>query len=216
MNLFFKLILIIFNCHGYELDLDLTKAKAVIFPKSPSNSFQFQKPKLTITVNSSAGAQIYLLPEPQKIKKIIVKGRLTSGSIILPNEEKQGDKGKDDFVFRLGVITKGLKRLNWIERQIAPAWMTMLQEAAPKDIGLKHINFHAVANKGQTIGKDNFAFLSSYFLEDISTTLNDKNEFELILTPPESDEIFAFWLGADGDDTKSNFVLEIYQFSIEN
>ncbi|MCB0377812.1 MAG: hypothetical protein KDD33_04905 [Bdellovibrionales bacterium] len=180
----------------------------------PKNQLVFSDQGLEIQVKKSSSPTFFPLPEPMKIHKISAKAKVSGGGIQIPSGKTQGHKGFDDFPFRLGIVEKGDQRLNWFQRQVAPAWVLKLHSLAPEGIGVKGINYIVATNQKKLIGQSRKHPLSDLIHETYVTMPNDKGEItiEKSFDPPV--EGLALWIGADGDDTGSSFDLVIEKIEI--
>jgi hypothetical protein len=133
---------------------------------------------------------------------------------IIPKGVQQGDKGADDFPFRLGLVLEGEKKLNFGQKLIAAEWVKILFALAPPGTGIDHVKFLNLANpgyigwqqRGQAGGK-------GLFTETIVDQVKPEENFDLNYTLPMPESVIAIWISADGDDTESNFSLTVNSIS---
>ncbi|MCJ8276191.1 MAG: hypothetical protein HRT44_10490, partial [Bdellovibrionales bacterium] len=111
------------------------------FTRIQQNKFTFQKNNLKIEVDSSASPLIYKFSDVKKIKSIKARFKISGDPLNLNPKLDQGFRKNDDFSFRLGLVKKGSKSLNWMERQMAPSWVLKMYELAPKGTGIDSIHF---------------------------------------------------------------------------
>lgn len=183
------------------------------YRKIPSHQIQFSSSGMEIKVNKSASPVIYPVSPVRIIKGVQVTGQI-EGGLNIPQGKTQGTQGADDFVFRLGLVVKGNKKLSWIQRQVAADWVKQLFKLAPPDRGIEKIYFLNVVQQSSEKGKERIHPLSSLIEEKNVWELAFNKEikkqsfsWEYLLSQPL--EIVALWISSDGDDTQSQFTLWI-------
>lgn len=167
-----------------------------------------------IQVNNSASPLIYVFVQPLLIQNIKVSGSMGDLPTI-PADLTQGDKNADDFPFRIGLVLAGDKTLNFAQKLIAPNWVKTLYALAPKGYGIDHIAFLNLANPEEISwqSRDHPAS-KGLFNETIVAHIQPHEDFELKHDLPQSSEVIALWISADGDDTHSSFSLNLKSITI--
>ncbi len=202
--------------------ISLTQADSLIpknfevltFSSIKPNVVAFHDKEIKITVEGSASPLIYPLKKPKMFKRVSLKGKI-KGKLNLPSPKKinQGDKGADDFTFRLGLVTEGKKTLNFFQRAIAPSWITKLYSLGKKAraSGIKEIVFYNVVQEKSLLGKEREHPISELLKEKFIIAPNKEGEFEMTLTEKDlpDENIVALWISCDGDDTKSSYEISL-------
>ncbi len=169
----------------------------------PPHRIRFSPLGLEMTVDGSAMPVIYPLPTPVRAKSIHVKGRV-EGTLRIP-EGRQGEDKFDDYAFRIGLVEPGERTLNFVQRQLAPAWVRKLFELAPKGGGIARIHFFNVAMDKTRIGQRRHHPLSDLIVEQVVAVPRPDGRFDFAHPLDRPLETIAVWLSSDGDDTGSRF-----------
>jgi len=183
------------------------------FSKIPSNQVEFKSSGVSIKVENSASPLIYPLDHPVRVSKVKIKGRV-SQLITFKDSKKQGEKGFDDYVFRLGLVIPGDKKLNWAMRMMAADWVKKLYSLAPKDAGINHIYFLNLGQTHELQGRERVHPLSDLIKEKNEWVIEGPGEFELSADIHPSKVTSAVWLSIDGDDTKSHFQIDLSKIEL--
>ncbi|MGH8724534.1 MAG: hypothetical protein ACREU1_06725, partial [Burkholderiales bacterium] len=108
----------------------------------PPHRIRFSPSGLEMTVDGSAMPVIYPLSKPMRAKSVHVRGRV-EGTLRIP-AGRQGEEKFDDYALRIGLVEPGERTLNFVQRQLAAAWVRKLFELAPKGSGISRIHFFNV------------------------------------------------------------------------
>lgn len=174
---------------------------------SHSLSYNAQEGGL-MKVRSSASPLVYPFPNGLDVHGFEVHGKI-SGSIKLALNEIQGSKNADDFHFRFGLVKAGNQRLNFATKLIAPEWVKTLYSLAPKNAGIEKVEFYNLAYDENIPWKKRDHPLSELLEENIADVIQEEGEFKIKMVFPRPIKIWALWLSSDGDDTGSNFDIQI-------
>ncbi|MBY0386147.1 hypothetical protein K2X05_13390 [bacterium] len=175
---------------------------------------EFSEKGLLIKIDKSASPLIYKLPQTEKIIQVEVEGKIVSGELKLKNNSQQGIKSDDDFIFRLGLVAEGSKKLNWLQRKASPAWIQRLHEIAPKDKGIDAIYFLEVAQDKSLISRKRSHPLSDLMKEEIVTSLELDGSFRFTKTLDAALPVAGLWISSDGDDSKSKYQVLITKINL--
>jgi hypothetical protein len=199
------------------MQLDKQHWQALEYNNIRANRVSQVEQGLQIQVDGSASPLIYVFDQPQTIREISVMGAMGRLPVI-PQGLKQGEKGADDFPFRLGLVLEGDKKLNFPQKLIAAQWVKILFDLAPDDAGIDRIMFLNLANPGtgqsektqheHSGGKD-------LFTETIIKQVAADENFDFSYTLPMPEKVLALWISSDGDDTGSNYVLTVNSISYD-
>ncbi|MGE3263529.1 MAG: hypothetical protein AB7K68_17265 [Bacteriovoracia bacterium] len=181
----------------------------------PKNEVSFSKPGLLIQVNKSASPLIYPLNSPLKIIGFKVRGEF-KGLPIFKDVSKQGEKGADDYPFRIGFIVPGEKRLTVFKKMFASAWVKHLYSAVPPGTGLDHIQFFDVSQNLAQVGQGRIHPSSDLVREEFFSFVKGPGPFELEYMLRQPLETVALWISIDGDDTKSKFDVLISELELKS
>jgi hypothetical protein len=179
----------------------------------PPHRIRFSKAGLEMMVDGSAMPLIYPLPGRLRVSSIRVKGRV-EGTLRLP-PERQGEKTFDDYAFRIGLVEPGERTLNFVQRQLAAAWVRKLFELAPKGSGISRIHFFNVGTEKTQIGRQRQHPLSDLILEQVVAIPGPGGRFDFAHRLERPLETIAVWLSSDGDDTGSKFTVVVEQIELQ-
>jgi len=174
------------------------------------NELAFTPEALVIRVDSSSSPLLRALPSTTKVKKLEVEATADA----LPHldaTKPEGEKGNDDYVLRVGLITEGDYRPSWAERIFAPRWILNLLELTPDNAGLGKIHFFNVSQRdGGTEPHANGARMENRTVKKVSAP----GDLSFTTTIDPALPVAAVWLHADGDDTKSKFSVTIKKVAL--
>lgn len=191
--------------------------KTLKYNNIPANRVSQLEQGLQIQIDSSASPLIYVFNEPQTIRRISVVGAMGSLPKI-PQGLKQGDKGADDFPFRLGLVLEGDKTLNFAQKLVAAQWVKILYGLAPQDTGINRIMFLNLANPGLGQGFNTQRAHpggEGLYTEFIVKQVTADENFDFSYTLPMPERVIALWISSDGDDTGSNYSLTVNSISYD-
>lgn len=190
--------------------------EVLTFGSIKPNDVQFNGGNITLKIKHSASPLIYPFTQPQDLKKIVVKGKIT-GHLNL-KDKKQGDEGADDFTFRLGLVLEGERTLNFFERTIAPSWITKLYSLGKKAnaTGIKEIVFYNLVQDKALLGKEREHPLSELLVERFYTAPKEDGSFALVIETKDlpKEKVLALWISCDGDDTLSEYEITLTDFTL--
>lgn len=184
-----------------DIDQDWTIQK---YGKIAANEFISQPNGLLIKVRSSASPLIYPFQSGLEITGFSIKGEV-KGEIKLSTQHLQGEKGADDFHFRLGIVEAGERRLNFAEKVISAAWIKNLFSLAPKDAGINRIEFYNLSYDEKISWQTRAHPLSSLLRENIVSQIDNEGPFNMDVNWDKPTKIWGLWISSDGDDTKKDF-----------
>ena len=180
----------------------------------PPNQVNIDNQEMVIRVNGSASPVIYPFKRPLSIDEISfniqIEGKLTNTT-----GQRQGEKGSDDFLFRLGVVYEGEQRLSYFQRAIAADWVKTLFGLAPDGAGVDHIAFYNVYSDERLAGQERVHpasdLLKEYFVVKVE---EGDGKQPLVIRPDPGKKIVALWISSDGDDTGSAFEVQLSDFEV--
>ena len=199
---------------SFNVSFDSEKWHSLNFSSIPANEVDFSSQKISIKVNQSASPLIYsMVDQPLSVKKLSIKGSV-SGLVNIQSPGQQGQENFDDFNLRLGLVLLGDNTLRWYQRAVAANWVKELFKLAPEGQGIEHIYFlNAVLDPSLQYQKRTHP-LSEYIREDYVWVMNQTGPFSYSYEFESPKEIGALWISVDGDDTNSQFDIEIESISI--
>jgi hypothetical protein len=193
------------------LVIPLTEAagwQVLSFSKIPANEVTFAASGMAIRVEASAGPIVYPLSTRAPVTGVQAAGRLVSGRLEV-DPARQGQRGADDYVMRLGLVEAGTRRLDFSRRWFAPAWVRQLDALAPPGAGISRVTFLAVAQDSSRVGEQRRHPSSDLLRERVVTTVGPDGRFSIDARLDAPADVVAVWLSSDGDDSKSAFVVEL-------
>jgi uncharacterized membrane protein YidH (DUF202 family) len=179
----------------------------------PPHRIRFSKAGLEMMIEGSAMPLIYPLSGRLRVSSIRVKGRV-EGTLQVP-PGRQGEKTFDDYVFRIGLVEPGERTLNFVQRQLAAAWVRKLFELAPKGSGISKIHFFNVGAERSQIGRQRQHPLSDLIVEKVVAVPRPDGRFDFAHRLERPLETIAIWLSSDGDDTGSKFTVLVEQIELQ-
>jgi len=187
--------------------------EVLAFRKVPAHQVEFKEQGLFIKVKASAGPLVFPLPQVTSVTKVRAKGR-RKGDFVIPTHLKQGQKSADDYTLRLGLVVKGDKKLNYLQKMIAPSWVRKLHELAPANMGIDRIEFFNVAENAGHLRQRRQHPLSELLYETEVSVMGSDGQFTLDHQLPQTLEVVALWISVDGDDLKNNFDLYLEELTL--
>lgn len=189
------------------------------------NKVSFSKSSLDISVDQSASPLIYVFKKPVNLKSLQVQFNVKGFPKSLPRNVTQGFKGSDDFLLRVGLIYRGKKRMNWLQRQLAPSWLVGMEKLLPEGMGVDKVHFISTCRDPKILNKLKKHFLDSTMMAECTSFVEDRNNpliaeklngksieiFKSFEAPPE---VLGLWIASDGDDLKSRFQIQITKLKI--
>ncbi len=177
------------------------------------NKVVISENRMKIDVNNSASPIIFPFESPQSLKSISLNIKV-DGAIDL-GDKIQGNKGADDFLFRLGVVYEGDQTLNFFQKAIAAKWVKQLFALAPKGTGVDHISFFNIFSDARLAGKERTHPASELMKEAFKDSLINGTRKQLRWYPNPDKRVLGLWISSDGDDTGSKYSVEISDLQLE-
>ncbi|MCB0364606.1 MAG: hypothetical protein H6624_08745 [Bdellovibrionaceae bacterium] len=174
------------------------------YRKIEPNKVEFSQEGLSIQVKNSASPVIFPLPSIMKLSAVHITGQI-EGDLNLPEEIGQGEKGADDYQIRIGLVIKGDRRLNFVQKAMAADWVVKLFDLAPKDVGVDHILFLNGTRKSDHVGSKREHPASDLIMEQVVWKIPENGGFDLKHEFTANPDVLALWLSSDGDDTRSAY-----------
>ena len=196
------------------LQIDSQRWQTLSYQNIDANSVTQTIQGLRISVDASASPLIYVFDQPLLVKQVHVAGEIHDLPSI-PIDIEQGANGADDFVFRLGLVLEGDKTLGFAQKLVAAQWVKTLFELAAAASGIDHVLFLNLANPPD-ISWENREHPKSkgLFREQIVQHVSAGEAFEMNYSLPDDKRVLALWISADGDDTHSQFALNLNKISL--
>ena len=205
------LSLLLLSVTAMALDVpvnDLKPWTLLSFNNIKPNDVSIDDDALLISVRGSASPLIYKFDEPVHISGITVTASW-SGELRIPEGATEGDENADDFVLKFGIVEAGDRRLNWFQRRVAADWIKELYKLAPKDGGVRRINFLSTTQRQDQLGESRIHPLSDLLHETRILYLDAPGPFVMTYEFPAPVEALGLWVSVDGDNTGSNFDLRL-------
>ena len=173
----------------------------------PPHKLRFSAAGLHIDVEGSAMPLIHPLPAKLRVAGVRVRGRIEGALAIPPG--RQGEKNFDDYVFRLGLVEPGERRLNFLERQVAAEWVRRLYALAPEGTGIAGIRFLNVGADPAQLGRERRHPLSDLITERVVALPAPDGRIDFSYRFERPIEALAVWLSSDGDDTGARYGVDL-------
>jgi hypothetical protein len=195
--------------------IDLTqkqKWQLLTYRKITPNEVDFSKQGMRIAVNKSASPLIYPLPQPTNANQLTfqlsIEGKLSLG------QQAQGEKGADDFLFRLGLVHEGKQKLSGLKKMLAADWIKTLFSLAP-DTGVNRIDFYTIHSDPALKNKNRTHPLSDLLHEYYVAPTQDSGKYNITVPIQNKSPILAIWLSSDGDDTASDYKVMVNKIELQ-
>jgi hypothetical protein len=178
----------------------------------PPHRVSFSPEGLRMAVEASAMPVIHPLKTPVRVAAVRVQGRV-DGQLKLP-AQRQGEPKFDDYVFRLGLVERGERKLNFVQRQVAPSWIRTLFALAPEGGGIARIQFLNVGADSAAIGRERRHPLSELIFERVVAVPRPDGRFDFEHRLERPLDTVAVWLSSDGDDSGSSFTVLVERIEL--
>ncbi len=188
--------------------------KQYIFNGVPQNKITYDRKRLSIVVEKSASPIIHAFKAPKKVNHLKIKAKLIGSLPQLPKNKKQGRKDTDDYVLRVGLITKGDQKLNWFQRQLAPQWLIKMENQIPDPYGVKNVEFFTTCLSREDVDQRSSHYMNEILQQTCITHLQSEGEFTIEKQLSSPLNVIGIWVGSDGDQLNSQFTLEITEIEI--
>jgi hypothetical protein len=185
--------------------------EALSFRGIPANGVTFGQDGLSIRVQRSAGPLVWPLPSPLRVERLRVSGAVAGQLNTTP--DRQGSKGADDFVLRVGLVEAGITRPSFMQRRLAPAWLRRLFALAPPGQGIDKIRFFNLGLHDSQMGWQREHPLNALVTEQVVTVPDADGRFAFDVDTGGI-QTLAIWLSADGDDTQSSFTVRVERLEL--
>src|SRR5436190_23387565 len=127
---------------------------------------------------------------------------------------KQGEKGFDDYVMRVGLVESGSRTLTRGEKLVAAEWVKKLFALAPRGTGISGIHFFNVGTDRKQVGRSRTHPLSDLMEETIVAVPDATGRFTFNHQFAQPLRVLAVWIASDGDDTKSSFAVALNEVQL--
>ncbi len=183
----------------------------------PSHEIDFTPDGMIIAVRQSASPVIFPI-EPQIVTTLKVSAEIAGVFRLKPY--RQGDKGNDDFLLRVGLVYEGDQTLNFIQRSFAAKWIKVLFDLAPRGTGVERIQFYNAYSDPLLTDTARVhplsELMSEHFITYVPEAVADELRTIQFEVQPETDRrVLALWISSDGDDTKSSFRVKIHEIELQ-
>ena len=126
----------------------------------------------------------------------------------------QGSKEADDFRLRVGLVYQGDKRMNMMQRMIAPKWLKTMFDLAPEDQGISRVEFFGTWTDSTLAGSDLTHFATDLWQQHFVLEVSANGEINQQVLVPSDAPVVALWLSSDGDNTGSQFSVQIEEITL--
>lgn len=193
--------------------LDLPSAwQTLAYRGIPPNRVEVTGQGMAIHVNRSAGPVVWPLDQPRSVSRLHVRGTVIGS--LQTTAGRQGQKGADDFVLRVGLVESGSRRPGFMERRFAAEWVRRLFAMAPAGDGIGRIRFFNLGLSASQIGWARTHPLSDLLYESVVAVPDEHGAFTFTV-PVGGPPVLGIWLSADGDDTQSTFSVWIEALELQ-
>ncbi len=200
-----------------SIPLDSAEGWQVLeYSNIPSHDIDFAADGMTIMVRHSASPVIFPI-KPRTVSTLKVSAEISGELSLKPLP--QGDKGNDDFLFRIGLVYEGEQTLNFIQRSFAARWIKTLFELAPEGTGVERIQFFNAYSDPSLADSTRVHPLSDLISEHFVIYVpqaagSELRKVQFEVQPKTDRRVLALWLSSDGDDTKSSFRVKIREIEL--
>lgn len=187
---------------------DISHWKLEKYSKIPKNEVVFSEKGMQIIVKKSASPIFYSLNTQLKFTGFKITGEFRG----LPHftaVKQQGTKAYDDYPLRLGLIIPGAKTLTGVKKFFAPEWVTRLYSQIPAELGLDHVHFFNVTQNKDQLGLSRIHPSTELITEEFIHFIEHPGPFNFAYTFKQPINSIGLWISIDGDDTKSDYNVQI-------
>lgn len=185
------------------LPLESSAWHSLKFSNILSNQVDFKEGSIFVKVNQSASPLVHALNAPTKIKQIEldvkVDGFQSAESTTFP----------EDSPLRVGLVLEGENRASKFKLLFSPDWVKTLMKLSPPDRGIDHIYFYLFNDRKLSVAQERVHPNSTLIKEKLEGSIVNGEMQKIIIEPLHDQNILAFWLSIDGDDTKVRFTTQI-------
>jgi hypothetical protein len=157
---------------------------------------------LTVHVASSSSPIVLALEKPTLVESIEVAGQ-ANALPKLPSDREEGSPGADDYALRVGLVYQGENSLSWWQLLFAPTWVKEMLKLH-SDQKFEKVLFLALSQQFDP-GRHRKHPKFMYVEEEVAQKVTGPGPFSFQTKLSETSPVFAVWIHADGDDTKSTF-----------
>lgn len=184
------------------------------YSKIPPNVVSFSKSGISIKIHNSASPLIYSFDHPKIINKISISGEFKGLPKFL-DYSLQGQKGFDDYPLRIGLILVGNSKLSTFQKYISPEWIKKLYDDIPNDQGISYVQFYNVTQNPAQVGTNRVHPTSDLLHENFFAYIKESGKFSYDIKIDTPKKISGIWINSDGDDTHSEYEVDIFNLQIE-
>lgn len=183
------------------------------FTSIPANQVSHQGNQMRISVRQSASPLLHRFDAPTQVTGFKIKAKV-SGQLPDLKADIQGRPQTDDFILRFGLIVKGRSKLNWFQRQFAPGWLVKMEKLLPNSYGIKEVMFFTTCQHQIIYQQLREHALDPSLKETCVKLIKETGSFEIDHQLEKPLEVVGLWIGADGDQTKAEFDLNLEKVEI--
>ncbi len=183
------------------------------YPNIKQNLVEFNQQSMTINVDQSSSPLIYPFDKPGQFREIKIDADII-GTLNLDNNKLQGVKGNNDFTLRIGLVYQGDKKLGFMKRTVAPAWVKKLFSLIPKNTGVSHVRFFNVFQDKRLESDKPYKKKPKFFFHSYDIEQVNNGKIKAKIKVPSDKKILGLWINSDGDDTKSKFKVKINKLNL--
>lgn len=177
--------------------------KEIKLNKSEPNKFEYGE-KLKIIVKKTNSPVVFKFDEVQELSSLDFEASV-EGEI--KASENQSDFDEDSYL-QFGFVVVGDNHLGAMGKLFAPKWVSEVFALAPQGQGLDKVYFYNVASRKDLVNKERQNPKSKYMYETIISTKDDLGKM-VSFTLPKKLKTTALWIGAEGDQTESEFTTTV-------
>ena len=190
------------RAQGPELDLNPSQWKEIPFEKKEPTLYSYDQKVLTCRVQSSAKALIFPFQKMKQPKQLQWSWSL-EGNMKTESVEQEQSKSGDDFPLRVGLILSGEEPFIPF---FAPTWIKMIRSALtlPSD----KMVYYVAGSKAKPGTEWKSPYSKGISMKAVDSVPQQNGWFH-VSQDVEGSKVVGIWLMADGDDSKSSFVVKV-------
>ncbi|MAE74714.1 MAG: hypothetical protein CL675_11510 [Bdellovibrionaceae bacterium] len=191
-----------------------THFKLLEFGGIPAHKVSASEQGMRIQVDKSAMPIVYKFSKPINMKSIDIQLEVDQ-LLKLDSSQPQGEKGNDDYLFKVGVVFEGDRRLNAMQRMMAAKWVTELFQMAQEGQGLDHVLFlNAVQDPKIHKSRRDHPMRPELLKENNVWMIKKTGQHHLLYQFPNTKKVLGLWFSPEGDDTKSKFQVVLKRVTV--
>ncbi|HMR25207.1 MAG TPA: hypothetical protein PKC21_07630 [Oligoflexia bacterium] len=192
------------------IDLDVQQWELINYRKIKANTVTNVNDHMLINVDQSSSALVYPFATAKTVKGIKIRAQMQGD--LNYQDMVPGSMGADDFPLRIGLIEQGSKKLNFLQKAMAPQWLKTLNAFSANYGGLNQVYSLLFYTQSPDFEKREHPLAKYFFEVALAQFKNGKLEYSHQFEQPTQN--IGLWISSDGDDTLSSYSIRIHALQL--